>query len=125
MRISGHPVGTGSQIKCTLQRNSGRERGRAKRSCAEERVAMSFWNWILIPSDPASYSLGLLWPPGFIWLHAVSDAVIGLTCLGIPPVLLWLVRRRPDLEFRSAFYLDRKSVVWGKSVSVRVDLGGS
>ncbi|HEY9580586.1 MAG TPA: histidine kinase dimerization/phosphoacceptor domain -containing protein [Rhizorhapis sp.] len=66
---------------------------------------MSFWNWILIPSDPASYSLGLLWPPGFIWLHAVSDAVIGLTCLGIPPVLLWLVRRRPDLEFRSAFYL--------------------
>src|SRR3546814_2199153 len=42
------------------------------------------------PSDPASYSLGLLWPPGFIWLHAVSDAVIGLTCLGIPPVLLWL-----------------------------------
>src|SRR3546814_17525385 len=66
---------------------------------------MSFWIWILITSDPSSYSLGLLWPPGFIWLQAVSDAVIGLTCLGIPPVLLWLVRRRPDLEFRSAFYL--------------------
>src|SRR3546814_7526227 len=60
---------------------------------------------MLIPSDPASVSLGRLWPPGCIWLHAVSDAVIGRTCLGIPPVLLWPVRRRPDLEFRSAFYL--------------------
>src|SRR3546814_12675137 len=105
MRISGHPVLTGTQIKCTLQRNSGRERGRAKRSCAEERVAMSFWNWILIPSDPASYSLVLLWPPGFLWLHAVSDAVIGLTFLGIPPVLLWLFRRLPHLAFRLAFFL--------------------
>src|SRR3546814_17732859 len=110
----------GSQIKCTLQRNSGRERERAKRSCAEERVAMSFWNWILIPSDPASYSLGLLWPPGFIWLHAVSDAVIGLTCLGIPPVLLWLVRRRPDLEFRCC----RKGVVSGRELSVGLERGG-
>src|SRR3546814_11375255 len=111
--VVSHSLPPGSQRTDTLvpyttlfrSRNSGRERGRANRSCAEERVAMSFWNWILIPSDPASYSLGLLWPPGFIWLHAVSDAVIGLTCLGLPPVLLWLVRRRPDLEFRSAFYL--------------------
>ncbi len=51
------------------------------------------------PSALSPHGFCLLWEPGLIWLHAVSDAVIGLSYFSIPLALLYFVRRRPDLEF--------------------------
>jgi signal transduction histidine kinase len=41
----------------------------------------------------------LLWQPGLIWLHVVSDAVIGLAYYSIPIVLAVLISKRPDVDF--------------------------
>src|ERR1700730_1929184 len=41
----------------------------------------------------------LLWQPGLIWLHVVSDALIALAYFSIPIVLGVLVSKRPDIDF--------------------------
>jgi len=41
-----------------------------------------------------------MWQPALLWLHAGSDALIGLSYFSIPLALWSFVRRRPDLEFR-------------------------
>jgi diguanylate cyclase (GGDEF)-like protein/PAS domain S-box-containing protein len=41
----------------------------------------------------------LLWDPGLLWLHGVSDVLTGLAYLTIPLALLHLVRRRPEMRF--------------------------
>ncbi len=43
--------------------------------------------------------------PALVALHAISDGLIALSCFLIPGALLYLVRRRRDLEFRWAFVL--------------------
>jgi signal transduction histidine kinase len=41
----------------------------------------------------------LLWQPGLIWLHVISDGLIALAYFSIPIVLAMLVSRRPDFDF--------------------------
>jgi len=57
------------------------------------------------PSAFSPHGFCLLWDPGLIWLHALSDAVIGLCYFSIPLALLHFARRRPDLEFRWILWL--------------------
>jgi signal transduction histidine kinase len=47
----------------------------------------------------------LLWDPGLLWLHGVSDTVIGLSYFSIPLALLHFARRRRDLEYRWILWL--------------------
>ena len=47
----------------------------------------------------------LLWQPGLIWLHAVSDLLTGFAYFSIPLALLTLVRKRQDLAFGGVFWL--------------------
>ena len=47
----------------------------------------------------------LLWQPGLLWLHVLSDAVIALSYYTIPFALLWFVTKRRDLAFRGIFVL--------------------
>jgi signal transduction histidine kinase len=47
----------------------------------------------------APHGYCLLWQPGLIWTHVVSDAVIAAAYFSIPFVLLRLVRLRQDIEF--------------------------
>ncbi len=47
----------------------------------------------------------LLWDPALIWLHVVSDGVIGLSYYSIPLALGWFVTRRRDLVFSWMFRL--------------------
>ena len=42
----------------------------------------------------------LLWQPGLLWLHVLSDAVIALSYYTIPFALNWFVTKRRDLAFR-------------------------
>ena len=44
-----------------------------------------------------------LWRPGVIWLHVVSDGIIGLAYTTIPFTLLYFVRRRRELPFHWMF----------------------
>jgi len=50
------------------------------------------------PSGLTPHGFCLLWEPGLIWLHAVSDALIGIAYYSIPLALIQFVRHR-----RSAF----------------------
>ncbi|MEA1672633.1 PAS domain S-box protein [Nitrospirillum sp. BR 11163] len=61
---------------------------------------MSLTDWLLDPSGLTPHGFCLSWLPGLIWLHAGSDAVIGLSYFSIPLALAWFVRRRNDLAYR-------------------------
>src|ERR1700722_18715691 len=47
----------------------------------------------------------LLWQPGLLWLHVLSDTVIALSYYTIPFALIWFVMKRHDLAFRGIFVL--------------------
>jgi PAS domain S-box-containing protein len=57
-------------------------------------------HWLFNPSGLTPHGFCLLWEPGLIWLHALSDIGIGLSYFAIPIVLSVIIRRRPDLVFR-------------------------
>ena len=46
-----------------------------------------------------------MWLKQILWLHVVSDAVIGLAYFSIPVALFLFARKRPDLPFRYIFSL--------------------
>src|SRR3984893_8488015 len=47
----------------------------------------------------------LLWQPGLLWLHVLSDATIAIAYFTIPFALVYLISRREDLAFRGIFLL--------------------
>jgi len=47
----------------------------------------------------APHGYCLLWDPVLLWLHVVSDAIIGLSYFSIPVALLVFLARRRDIEF--------------------------
>ena len=46
-----------------------------------------------------------LWKPEILWLHVVSDLLIGLSYYSIPVALLVFVKKRPDVKFKWVFLL--------------------
>ncbi|TWB35732.1 sensor histidine kinase [Nitrospirillum pindoramense] len=61
---------------------------------------MTVTDWLLDPSGLTPHGFCLSWVPGLIWLHAGSDAIIGLSYFSIPLTLAWFVRKRGDLAYR-------------------------
>jgi signal transduction histidine kinase len=61
--------------------------------------------WLVDPSGLTPHVFCLAWEPGLIWLHAVSDASIGIAYFTIPLALAILVHRRRDLLFKPVFLL--------------------
>ncbi len=51
------------------------------------------------PSELTPHGFCLLWEPGLIWLHTVSDALIALSYFSIPLAMLAFLRSRRDVEF--------------------------
>ncbi|TCH99924.1 histidine kinase [Roseococcus sp. SYP-B2431] len=51
------------------------------------------------PSELTPHGFCLLWEPGLIWLHTVSDLLIALSYFSIPIAMVAFLRRRPDIEF--------------------------
>jgi serine phosphatase RsbU (regulator of sigma subunit)/anti-sigma regulatory factor (Ser/Thr protein kinase) len=45
------------------------------------------------------------WMPGVLALHVVSDALIAFAYFSIPALLVWFVRRRPDVPFSPIFWM--------------------
>jgi len=46
-----------------------------------------------------------LWQPGLVWLHVVSDIVIGISYYSLPVALFYFAYKRRDLPFYSMFLL--------------------
>ena len=57
------------------------------------------------PSGLTPHGFCLLWQPGLIWLHALSDLLTGLAYFSIPAALVVFARRRRDLAFGGMFWL--------------------
>lgn len=66
---------------------------------------MTLWQWLFDPAGLTPHGFCLLWTPGLIWLHVLSDAIIGLAYFSIPLALFWFVRHRPEVEYRWMFLL--------------------
>jgi PAS domain-containing protein len=66
---------------------------------------MSFSDWLFDPSGLTPHGFCLSWLPGLIFLHAGSDAVIGLAYLSIPIALISFARQRTDLAYGWIAYL--------------------
>jgi len=45
------------------------------------------------------------WRPDIIWLHVISDLLIGLSYFSIPVMVILLVKRKKDLPFHWMFYM--------------------
>jgi signal transduction histidine kinase len=53
----------------------------------------------------APHGYCLLWQPGLVWTHVISDALIAGAYFSIPIALISFLRRRPDVEFGGMFWL--------------------
>ena len=47
----------------------------------------------------------LLWQPGLIWLHVVSDTITGISYYAIPLALAYFVWKRPNIDFGWMFWM--------------------
>lgn len=59
----------------------------------------------LFDNDFMPHGQCYLWKPGLVWLHVISDALIGIAYIVIPITLLYVVRQRDDLPFSWMFVL--------------------
>ena len=60
---------------------------------------LNFFEHILNSSMFAPHGYCLLWEPGLIWLHVVSDTLIAMAYFSIPFALAIFVLKRGDLKF--------------------------
>jgi two-component system sensor kinase FixL len=67
---------------------------------------MAAWlSGVLASDDYLPHGLCLLWQPGLIWLHVVSDGLIAASYYSIPAALGYFAVKRRDLPFQSIFLL--------------------
>ena len=66
---------------------------------------MSLYDWLFNPSGLTPHGFCLLWAPGLITLHAVSDAIIALAYFSIPLALASFAAQRKDLEYSWIIHL--------------------
>jgi len=59
----------------------------------------AFLKWFE-PSAFSPHGFCLLWEPGLIWLHSLSDVVIALAYFSIPLAIAAFLRERRDFEYR-------------------------
>jgi signal transduction histidine kinase len=64
----------------------------------------SFLANILNADTLSPHGICLLWRPELVWLHIVSDAVIGLAYFSIPLALAAFVSKRTDIQFGWVFW---------------------
>lgn len=60
---------------------------------------------LLIPNEFMPHGHCYLWTPVLLWLYVVSDSVIALSYFTIPLALLYLVKKRNDIQFNWIFVM--------------------
>jgi signal transduction histidine kinase/ActR/RegA family two-component response regulator len=74
-------------------------------STSDEDAMLSSLSVFLSAQDYVPHGMCLLWQPGLIWLHILSDSTIAIAYFTIPFALVYFVSRRHDLAFRGIFVL--------------------
>jgi hypothetical protein len=60
-------------------------------------IGASLWAERNVAPGLMPHGVCFTWMPALLWLHVLSDALIGLAYLTIPITLVYFVRRRRDL----------------------------
>jgi signal transduction histidine kinase/CheY-like chemotaxis protein len=68
-------------------------------------IGASLWAERNVAPGLMPHGVCFTWMPALLWLHVLSDALIGLAYLTIPITLVYFVRRRRDLPFHWIFLL--------------------
>src|ERR1051325_1756888 len=58
---------------------------------------------IMFSQDFLPHGHCYLWEPALVWLHVISDSLIGIAYVSIPATLLYFVKNRKDLPFQWMF----------------------
>jgi PAS domain S-box-containing protein len=66
---------------------------------------MTYLYELLSSADLSPHGICLLWRPELVWLHVVSDGVIGLAYYSIPLALAYFVWHRRDVVFGWVFWM--------------------
>ena len=66
---------------------------------------MSFLAATFSESGLTPHGFCLLWQPGLIWLHVVSDTITGVSYFAIPLALACFVWTRPDIDFGWMYWM--------------------
>jgi two-component sensor histidine kinase len=66
---------------------------------------MTTLDWLLDPSGLTPHGFCLSWAPGLVWLHAGSDAIVGLAYFSIPVALASFATKRRDIKYGWVLYL--------------------
>jgi PAS domain S-box-containing protein len=66
---------------------------------------MSFLAATFTENGLTPHGFCLLWQPGLIWLHVVSDTVTGASYYAIPVALAYFIWKRPDIDFGRVFWM--------------------
>jgi hypothetical protein len=66
---------------------------------------MAFFAMMFDESGLTPRGFCLLWQPGLIWLHVVSDTIIGVSYYAIPVALAYFVWKRPEIDFGWMFWM--------------------
>jgi signal transduction histidine kinase len=59
---------------------------------------------IFSPNDFMPHGHCYLWTAKLVWLHVISDSLIGLAYLTIPVTLIYFIRKRRDIPFNWMFF---------------------
>ena len=66
---------------------------------------MTFFDQLFNSQTLTPHGVCLLWRPSLLWLHVVSDGLIGLSYYSIPLALASLMLRRRDISFGWMFWM--------------------
>ena len=66
---------------------------------------MHIFSQLFDSSTLSPHGICLLWRPVLLWIHVVSDALIGIAYFSIPLALASFVIRRRDMDFGWIFWL--------------------
>ena len=65
---------------------------------------IDFLHELFNSANLAPHGLCLLWRPELIWMHVLSDALIGTAYYSIPAAITYFVSRRSDIAFGWVFW---------------------
>jgi PAS domain S-box-containing protein len=80
----------------------------------EENINETFLGFFqkLFSTDFMPHGHCYFWKPEIVWLHVISNLLIGLAYYSIPLMLLYFVRKRKDVPFHWLFVLFASFIFW-------------
>lgn len=77
-----------------------------------ETESVSLFFKKLFAADFIPHGHCYFWRPDIVWLHSISDLLIGLAYYSIPLSLVYFTRKRKDVPFNGLFFLFAAFIFW-------------